>query len=165
MDFTMRRRFPLLLAKARQIDEAMKVLVSGKKRVTKEQIDVIVRDKIPSAKLLGSGAAKVAYQVTFDKKRILVLKVIKNLTKMAFYIEPYLRAGKSQKERNHYFLKHYWATEACILQKFAGQVDVNCIDHVRQVRKIRKKFNGILTDLRTVNLGVDIDKVKIIDAL
>ena len=163
---TTRKRFHRLLAKAELIDERLTLL--GKRKLSLEDVKMITQEVLPQALYIGHGAAKVAFLILTPGSRgtrQVVLKVIKNASRMEAYLRPYLITGSSPKMRNYYFLKHYWATKYCILQKFAGKVDKNQPEQKIQMRKIRKRFHGALTDLRDCNLGLDYGKVKIIDAL
>jgi len=159
--FTPRKRFPLILKKAEKIDE--QILALSRTRLSPKQIDPIVFSVFPKAIRLGIGAQKIAYKI-MSGKRELALKIVKNTSRMFLYIKPYLISGKSSKQRNHSYLKHYWATKACILQKIAEPVDNKDEKQKHQIRKLRRKHKSKLCDLRLCNLGLVSGRVKILDA-
>jgi hypothetical protein len=164
--FTNKMKSPPILRKAEIIDTQLfnKLQELGRKRVPADIITSVVKNIFPNSKYLGKGVSKLAFQITFGGRRNFVLKVVKDAAKMASYTKPYEISGKSQKARNHSYLKHYWATQFCILQKYAEEVDESNPEQMKQVLKLKRKFKTKLYDLKVSNLGVENGKVKILDA-
>jgi hypothetical protein len=160
--FTRVDRFKLLEEKVLRIDEQL--ITFNRKRLSKEIIDSVVFNILPDTRFLGEGVAKIAYLIKFGK-RPFVLKIVKQKSRMKAYLYPYLLSGKTPQERNRYFVKHYFASEYCILQRFGTKMDESDSAQIAQYQLLKKKFKRKLYDIRPVNLVVDLGKVKIIDAL
>ena len=158
--YTKRTRYGSLHQRALMVDRDIMSL--NRRHLSTEEIQGIVQPIFPEAIFIGNGRQKVVFAIPFRKSSA-VLKVIKNTARMQHYLRPYIILGETSRKRNLSFLKHYWNTQVCILQKKADPVDPSNEDQMRQVRRLRKRC-WMLCDLRLDNLGVINGKVKILDA-
>jgi len=154
------------LMKAETLDSLLlqELDITGRKRLSVKYIKEEVLTSFPKAEYIGKGAAKVVFRITFNGEHDLALKVVKQPERMPRYIRPYDISGNSQKERNHSFVKHYFATQTCILTRYADPINIHSPIHLEQVRKLRRKYKHTHSDLRYCNFGLVDGKVKILDA-
>jgi hypothetical protein len=157
--YTTKKRFKKIFDKALQIDQAI-LSSDTRARIPDDFIHATIKSIFPQAQYLGAGLQKIVYIVRSSKSRV-VLKVIRHKERMQLYIDPYIVSGKTQKQRNTNFIKHYWSTQFCILQKYAEQIGQQ---HTSQIGDKRKKYRGKLCDLKKFNFGQVKNRVKILDA-
>jgi hypothetical protein len=126
-----RSRYLPIYRRALKLDAALMAL--GRVYLSDEVIKAKTLEVFPDVEYLGHGRQKVCFKLLVRKK-VVVLKVIKNVNRMQHYLESYTILGA---DKNSLFVKYYWASQLCMLHKLAEPFDPTNPDHIRQRRLLR----------------------------